>query len=721
MPDLELLGCRTRPLLSYLKALGVLRHVGAVDPEARLAWRRGGHAVLRSRFDDEALVTYFLEEYGPSPITSPWNGNSGYHPKDKSSKALLERIGATTDPRLERLRVAIARVRALIATLPVSDKPEKPTDDKVWKQSLLSNWRAVADDDVLDWLDAAMTLNDDGQAMNPLLGTGGNDGRLEFSTTFHAALVQCLPLAFGGSSAGTEGSGAQLEGALHDRGRPPLWSAPVGMFSPGAAGLPNSSSSTREAWGVNPWDFVLMLEGAMLFGGGVARRLATGAASFPFTITGGGTTRIGRSLDQAADGSARGETWLPVWNRFASLAAVRRLLAEGRAQDDRSQARAGRTLERAAASIGVDRGVVAFERMVHAQRFSRMYIAVPAGRVDVRPSRQVEILRAADAWLDRARRLDVPNVLLAVGRVDRAAQEVTRHGPQGVESWLLALADLQILVGRNPDARKDNSGIRPLADLPAAIAAAIHTEARGAPEWELAQALAAVGRVATPDGDRTGEEISLRRLLEPVAPEGPRRYRWKGERGSGRGVSLRQPIEMLVALARARASMPSSPDRHCAGLGAVLAFLSGDTDDHRLVRLAFALSLCRPAPVVARLGDSHAPTSRLYALGRLVAGTQPLVRRDGPSAHVVPEAGVVSALAAGNVAAARRLAVGRLRSTEGLRPFASFVDVSAGADPRRIAAALAVPLNTEGRESLARTVLWPAGPLSAGAREGAAS
>jgi hypothetical protein len=43
MPELILHGCTPEPLMSYLKALGILRLVAEqADPEARGAWRAGG-------------------------------------------------------------------------------------------------------------------------------------------------------------------------------------------------------------------------------------------------------------------------------------------------------------------------------------------------------------------------------------------------------------------------------------------------------------------------------------------------------------------------------------------------------------------------------------------------------------------------------------------------------------------------------------------------------
>lgn len=710
MPEIELRGCRTQPLMSYLKALGVLRHVGSADPDARLGWRRAGHAFLRSSFTEEGLTEFFVTDYAPSPITSPWNGASGYHGSHyRTARETLDTIEASEADRLRELCNTIAAARALIERI----------NPREHKDLFLRHWRSIAPDSALDWIDASMALTEDSQSMNPLLGTGGNDGNFDFSVNFMQHLITCLPLTVQDNDA-RDVSVGRIQHALFDQGDPRLADASTYFFNPGGAPLPNASSDTGSLNSLNPWDFILLLEGALLFGGGVARRLSHAGASFPFTVPAGGdVSHIGRSLGARSDGTARGETWLPLWRRPAGLAAVMRLLKEGRMQDDRNQARSGRTLQRATASMGADRGIEAFERTVFVKRFGDSYIGVPAGRVEVRPSRQVAVLRAADRWLDRVRRIDVPSITAGVARVERLEHEAIHGGSEVMESWLLALADLQLAVGRRPASRDGASGVRPLAGLPAEIIHRIHAHAQGQPEWELARAAALVGRErsGTDRAGREDDEVSLRCLLEPVAPDGPLRYRWHGERGSGRGVSLRQPVATLTALARARALLSSPPDASCAGLAAVLAFLRAETDDHRLVRLAYALSLCRTTGIVGRSVDRRGGVPRLYALARLVVGRQPVIRADADAVDITPDATVVAALAAGNPRHAARTAVRRLHA-DGVVPFRT-LDACSHADPGRAAAALAFPLNAEGREALARAVLWPAAIHAPEPRSGA--
>lgn len=688
MPDVALHGCRTLPLLSYLKTLGVFKHVARTDRDARLWWHPEGFAVLRSRFDGGSLVDFFLDEYAPTPITSPWNGGSGYYPSTKVPA--LDALERAADPRLAPLADTIKAARSLIDELDIGDGIEGR------KEELLYTWRATAPDPALDWLDAVAVLGESRVEMNPVLGTGGNDGRLDFSGNFVQRVATCLGHAFGAPATQRDLSAETLRGALFDA-PVKLESAAVGMFDPASAGLPNSSSSATETSLVNPWDFVLLLEGATLFGGGVARRLHSEGAVFPFTVRRAGS--VGTSLDPRADSSSRGETWLPVWSCPASLPSVKRLMQEGRAQDGRRQSTTGRDVLRAVRDIGVDRGIDRFERVMYAPRFGRNYVAVPVGAVDAQPTAAASLLRSADRWLDRVRRNSTPAISQRVAMIDRAAVDAL-SGPNptaALQRWLLALADAELALACRPAARavSEPTHVRPLSGLDRRIARSLPTGA----ELRLALALAAVGR----ERDGTG----FRQLIEPVSTRDGGRYAWSTD--GPLGPTLEHPLELLAAMAKhSRAELSSVTVDRRARLDDVAAFLSGATDDANLVRLAFALTLCTPcAQPRGRAVNAPGAIDRLYATTRLVTADGVAKRPGGAEIeiHHAPEA--IAALAAGNASRAAHAAVRRLRADD-LSPFASLDALDR--DPatcRRIAAALAFPLHPDDRAVLERATLTP--------------
>src|SRR5262249_9602791 len=119
-----------------------------------------------------------------------------------------------------------------------------------------------------------------------------------------------------------------------------LMTVSVGQFAPGRAGGANGTQGMEAGPVLNPWDYVLMLEGALSLAGNPTRRLGAGRVGvrFPFTVD---STPVG--YGSAGKDNTRGELWLPLWDRPARFSEVRALLAEGRAEVGRKRAWSGLT------------------------------------------------------------------------------------------------------------------------------------------------------------------------------------------------------------------------------------------------------------------------------------------------------------------------------------------------------------------------------------------
>ena len=394
---LHLLGCTPTPLAHYLKALGVLRLVAEqAEPGARGGWQ-AEHFVLQSELTQDGLVDFLLRSYRPTPMVAPWNGGSGFFPKD--NKKGIEVLATARAPRFGDLQVAIDVCRNLLAKLSLDQSPKEEI-----KQTLILELRAVAPEPLLAWLDAALLLSTDHLRFPPLLGTGGNDGRLDFTNNFMQRLVELFDPEDG---APQPGASDWLRAALFAASASGLARAAIGQFAPGAAGGPNATAGFEAESLVNPWDFVLMLEGAMLFAAAATRRLGTRgepALSYPFTVqpTGGGSGAVALSDERPA----RAEIWLPLWCRPSSCPEIRALLAEGRATLGRRPARDGLDFARSVARLGIDRGVRSFQRYAFQQRAGRAYIATPLGRIAVRRNPIADLIDQLDSadWLGRFRR-----------------------------------------------------------------------------------------------------------------------------------------------------------------------------------------------------------------------------------------------------------------------------------------------------------------------------
>src|SRR5438128_1547065 len=106
MTIVDLPGCATQPLGSYLKALAVLRLTSEqTDTQAR-GWWKSGFFHLQSTLDENSLIEFFLDRYQPTPILAPWNGGSGFYAKDR--KVGIDAISSSDDARFDLYRNAIA-------------------------------------------------------------------------------------------------------------------------------------------------------------------------------------------------------------------------------------------------------------------------------------------------------------------------------------------------------------------------------------------------------------------------------------------------------------------------------------------------------------------------------------------------------------------------------------------------------------------------------------
>lgn len=420
--SLTLRGCAPTPLAAYLKALAVLRlvsspanHVSgeAADPHARGWWENECFHV-RTNLSRDALLHFFLHDYAPSPIIAPWNGGSGFYANDNKSGYDPLAAGQVAE-RFGPISAAIRHAARTIADLGLGERPKgRP------KVELAARLRAELGDSALPWLDAVLALSGGDLAYPELLGTGGNDGRLDFTNNFTSRLVsQTKPVGLFDAVSGKPSIHAAqlLESGLFDSPVPGLYSAAVGQFAPGAAGGPNATNGFERKGEVNPWDFVLTLEGAAAFAGAATRRhqsangdhvsgtTTRSGASFPFTVRAVGAGWGG--VEATDENDARAEFWAPIWTRPARALEVESLLGEGRAVLNGRTARDGLEFARAAASLGVSRGFREFERFGFLMRYGKTYLATPIGRRSVAASPGVQLVADLDAggWLTRVRRI----------------------------------------------------------------------------------------------------------------------------------------------------------------------------------------------------------------------------------------------------------------------------------------------------------------------------
>jgi len=448
MNTITLAGCRADALAGYLQALGLLRLVTRqADPSALLHWRQDT-AVLSTSLDEAALAQWLVDAYEPSPIISPWNSGSGFAGNGKSIAAehALESFRSSTEPRFAALRTAIRAADRVVETGRARGWEGGSLWAKEHKADVVRLCRNLLPDDALAWLDVAVTLTVDDLRFSPLTGTGGNFGRQELSATF----LQRLALV-AGPEAKRPRSLAWAQAALFGREDVPYLRETVGQYDPGRAGgiLSTPDEKTDDSGFANPWALVLTLEGTLLFASALTRRnhAAPGSSALPFLTR---TSAVGYS--SAATGeTVKGEQWIPLWPRPASLAEVEQLLGEGRVQWNGRPARTGLEFALAVGSLGVERGLSAFRRFVITERLGQNPLAISTGRLPVTQRAELAPLRQPHDWIQRLKRNALPaGVATAVRRVEQCIYDAAAGGgPQALQRFVIEFGRLHAAVGRS--------------------------------------------------------------------------------------------------------------------------------------------------------------------------------------------------------------------------------------------------------------------------------
>ena len=719
----ELAGCTTTPLGSYLKALGILRIVAEqADPGVRGFWRNE-HFWLATALDRNEFEAFLLDRYAPSPLVSPWNGGSGFYDEGKKDDPLAPLVQSVAE-RFATLRAGLAEARTLLG-----GRTAKP-DAGGEKDALVRGFKVRASARLRPWLDACVVVLDGKKgAPDPrypaLLGTGGNDGNLDYTDQYLRQLALLFVLE-DPNGAPRSMTGRWLRGALSgDVVRTVVGGGSGRQFDPGGAGGKNSGAGFDGSSHLNPWDLVFALEGATIFTASVHQVVTTAlsavAAAAPFSIE----RRATGSPSSSDREQGRAEVWVPLWSRPAGFSEVTQLFREGRSTVGRRRSSTPVDFARSIARLGVARGCDAFERYSFQQRNGNMHFAVPLGRWNVTPQPHHLLLDEIDPWLSNLRRWaggkHAPESWReAARRCDDAVLDLCRGGES--TRWqrlLLALAAAERALVASPK-RTAEVGLHPIPPLSPEW---VHAADDGGSEMRLAVALASQ-HATWPEAAHP-----VREHWSPVE-ESDRRFATNatgidiGPDVVCMGVDLERDCVALVQRRVLRARFPwraqngaaASPEQvlplaapwACsARLADIDAFLSRRIDDARLIGLARALMAVRWADwggdALPRSISSHRPDA-LFAIFRLVHLPHGLRRgQEVVSIAVDPE--VVTRLAVGDLHGAARIALGRLRAS-GLRPVMRSV-AGNPAVAKRLCASLAFALHSDDITRAADTITKP--------------
>ncbi|MGH3274360.1 MAG: type I-G CRISPR-associated protein Cas8g1/Csx17 [Streptosporangiaceae bacterium] len=604
-----LAGLRPEPLASYLAGLGLIRLLGEqADSSATASWEPAGLVVETCIAD---IPRWLAEEYVPTPVLSPWNGGSGFGAKDVTPRQRLELLLAHSSGRMAGFRDAAKAAEATLRRGRAAGwiKEDDKGDSKVAdKQRLVQEFRNRCPDSLLPWIDACVVLTStDKPQFPPLLGTGGNDGRLDFSTNFHEQLLAVLDPTAKGHARALASARDLLAGSEGER----LASGAVGQFDPAGSGGRGSSPFGTASSLVNPWAYILMVEGAMLFAAGVTRRgqFDAGRAAMPFTVAYSPNGTVSGAVGE----ESRGEVWVPSWSSPCTLAEISQLFSEARASWRGRPAQRAVDFYAATRALGVAAGVNEFVRYGLQQRNGLAFVAVPLDRVRVDSRSQMRLAAGIDDWVRKIPPAEASRALgTPLRQFEASHMRFARDcGAVALRDMLAALTTLEMAAGRSGRAREK-------FDVRSAPAAEDFLSFL-ASEQESAEVRLAVGiaSCATRPGRNGSPARSMRQILLPLDPP-DREHRYGQWRDTplvpGFGIRpLRQVLADVLAW-RSRTAADeagaASRDNHEPGAGN-----SGSTACRGVATFRWGI----PVPSA----DLHAFATRAGSPGRpLIDGEQ---------------------------------------------------------------------------------------------------
>lgn len=757
-------GCSPIPVASYLKALGVLgllsRRTNSVtgrapDANARGCWK-GMRFYLHTHLNTENVLNFFLHDYAPSPVIAPWSGGSGFYPKD--TKAGIKHLeSAEIHPRFKTYSDSVNIARDILQSLDLEEKPQKET-----KVRLIEMLRARLPLSALPWLDASLVLSGEKLKFPPVLGTGGNDGRLDFTNNLMQRLFADKDGLFQASSGAPRSYSAPLlENSLFNAPALHLADAKVGQFSPSVAGGPNAGTGFEGESVINSWDYVFMLEGASTFASVASRRHQSnvqGMASFPFTVYASSAGWGG--IECADEAEARAEFWAPLWPRPARYAEIKALFGEGRVVAQGRMARDGFDFARAISTLGISRSFSEFQRYGYFKRAGKSYYAVAIGRRRAKPSPGAKLISDLDrgGWLRYVRQFgrsanQAGSIRHSVKNLEEALFELLAPelSHSAVSGAIMAIGQLGL---RLSSVQTNKKNLVP-APPPLLSSQWVCEADDGSPEFRIAAALAGLG-ISRQDFGAESNSQSLPKVQGFPPPMAAHLTRLTNSIGGNaqfeaitffRGRHLRASrqwaqsaqsttvvwahrglISNMIAVLERR--LVEAPIRRltdkplssasCAELGDVAAFLGGDFNDERCNDLLAGLVWAKPLRFLGRM-DGESGVSFAYAALKPIFTTNQMLIRLGviPSDITIPiPPELVAQLRVGG-----RSLDGRVVDRAVLNTFerarasgmpSPFDPIQSGADalkcsrfgvgvrPDRLAASLLIPISDPDMKSLLR-------------------
>lgn len=588
----------------------------------------------------------------------------------------------------------------------------KKSERSAGKDTIIQACRNRLNEQCVEWIDAAVVLSEK-DAESPLLGSGGNDGRLDFTKAFMLYLKEALS----GIEEVTENqfvqTRKQIRSALFADSVATVKKEIVGQFYPAGSGGANASQGVSGSPMINPWDFVLGIEGTLILASATVRQLAAGTrtkASFPFTVR---SSKVGYGT-AADEEDVKAELWLPLWSRMSSYKEVSHIFKEGRVQFsyEKRGVRNGFDFARAVSELGVDRGINSFQRYIFTKRFGKNYLAVSLNTFEVKERPLVALIHEIDRyrWLDNFTRATSdekktpPRFVRARKQIEETIFKLcTRGEREDLRETLIALgvAEAELANGEN---FRDEKFVRPLTGLSLRWLFECDDKTN---EFKIATALAAINGES-----KVG---SFRSNIEPF-DQSTRHWSKNSNSFVWSSAAFEENLTSVLQRRSIDARMhslshPPLSSSRFASLNAVAAFLNHETDDEKIEDYLHALVLIDWAkdnkPFESIKETRYVPSTlpRAYALLKLLFLPEGKLQRkpNGETIIIKHEPTIVPLLRAGRIDDVLDVATRRLKAS-GVMPLTKDFYVPSE-DGARLAASLLIPIDEPSIREIARLVL----------------
>jgi CRISPR-associated protein Csx17 len=691
---IKLEGCKTEPFSSYLKALAILRLIGEQkDPETK-GWWEDDLFIIETNLSREEIINFFLNEYQPTPIASPWNHGSYFYLKniidndpDENVKAWLQ----TTDDKIRH------RFESYINTWErlkeISSRYNINKDLKELKPYIILDCRNKLDEKFNEWIDTAVLVDSNTNLRYPpILTTGGNEGNQDYSNTFleniNMMLIQNNKLK----------SQNLLKNSLFNEPVSDLEFIKIAKFDPGHSGGYNQGVGIEQKdFLSNPWDFIFLLEGTILWSSAITRRFGVNTSSLHSSFS------VSPSpVEFGINAKKEHEIWAPVWANPIGIQELKAFFKEGRSEIGRKSARTGLEFAESVTLLGVDRGITKFVRYnLKLRRGKQYYIAIPSGHYKVKVQNELDIIKELNPTLNMLNSFlqkfnpSPPSVLTSARRgIDESIFMLLNYGgAQEFKNVLSSIGKFEKLIARR-DLDKDPKLSKPIIALSPKWLTMAND---GSIEFRIAVAAASI--------IKTEGVGAIRANLEPVNPENSSEWKSDKNQVAWIGKSLYEKMSNVLIkrmMDADRLSLQNNPLSSLIKLDIndIAYFINESIDEEMVENLIFGLTWINwnsteKDKQILKLMDqwnkktTSIPIPRSWALLKLLFLPEPLYVSNGKEIEIKYEPSILPLLASGRINEACKIAKRRLYICD-LNPIN--IEYPNDKNGLRIAAALLLPI-----------------------------